>query len=58
MLIVYTLHVSYDRNFNFLKQLDDVNMDLWKAEYILGTIYIYVYIHNKYVKLSYHLPTY
>ena len=45
MLIIYALHVSYDHNFNSLKQLDDINMDLSKA-------------YNKYVKLSYHLPTY
>ena len=53
MLIVYILHVSYDHNFNFLKQLDDVNMDLWKTEYVHDTIYIYVYIHNKYVMSSF-----
>ena len=40
MLIVYALHVSYDHNFNSLKQLDDINMDLWKA-------------YNKYVMSSF-----
>jgi len=40
MLIVYALHVSYDHNFNSLKQLHDINMDLWKA-------------YNKYVMSSF-----
>ena len=40
MLIVYPHHVSYDHNFNALKQLDDINMDLWKA-------------YNKYVMSSF-----
>ena len=37
MLIIYTLHVSYDHNFNFLKH---------QAGYIHNTIYI-LYIYNK-----------
>ena len=53
MLIVYTLHVPYDHKFNFLKQLDDVNMGLWKVGYMYNTIYIYVYTHNKYVMSSF-----
>ena len=40
MLIVYALHVSYDNNFNSLKQLDDINTDLSKA-------------YNKYVMSSF-----
>ena len=40
MLIVYALHVSYDHKFNSLKQLDDINMVLWKA-------------YNKYVMSSF-----
>ena len=40
MLIVYALHVSHDHNFNALKQLDDINMDLWKAynKYVMSSI--------------------
>ena len=39
MLIVYALNVSYDHKFNSLKQLDDINMDLWKAynKYIMSS---------------------
>ena len=40
MLIVYALHVSHDHNFNALKQLDDINMHLWKAynKYVMSSI--------------------